>query len=62
MKVRCKICGKEPHELQEYIDLAKVEKTTPEEYAKTDGTYNRETGFFYCTMCYIRIGMPLGTA
>jgi hypothetical protein len=60
--MKCKICGKQPHELEEYVEMAEVEGCTPEEYAKTDGTYNPETDLFYCTDCYIKVGMPLGTA
>ena len=29
---------------------------------ENEGTYNPDTGYFYCTDCYIKIGMPLGTA
>lgn len=63
MEMRCKVCGKKPDEIDEYIDMARQEETTPELFVKTEeGTYNRETGKFYCTSCYIKIGMPLGTA
>jgi hypothetical protein len=61
--MRCKICRKQPHEISEYVDAAEVEGVTPEEYVRSEeGTYNRATGLFYCTNCYIAIGMPLGTA
>lgn len=61
--MKCKICGKEPNELQEYISAAYEEKITPEEYVRREeGTFNKETEQFYCTACYINIGMPLGTA
>lgn len=59
---RCAICGRKPDEIQEYIDCAKDEDMTPEEYVRTDGTYNHRTKKFYCSSCYIKIGMPLGTA
>ena len=58
----CKICGKSAGELTEYITAAAENNTTPEAIAKGDGTYNYFTGKFYCTQCYIKIGMPLGTA
>lgn len=63
MELRCKVCGKTPEELNEYIEMGKVEKMTPSEFVlQEEGTLNRETGFFYCTACYIKIGMPLGKA
>jgi len=59
----CKQCGKKPDEIQEYIDAAVQEGCTPDEYVfMQEGTLNRQTGLFYCTKCYIQIGMPLGTA
>ena len=62
-EVKCKICKRKPAEISEYIEAAAEEDITPEEYMKQEeGTYNRETGLFYCTTCYIKIGMPLGTA
>lgn len=61
--VKCKICGKRPSEILEYISAAKDEDMTPENYVvQEEGTYNPQTGFFYCTSCYIKIGEPLGTA
>ncbi|NLL64123.1 MAG: hypothetical protein GX241_07870 [Ruminococcaceae bacterium] len=61
--IKCKNCGKRPHELPEYIVIAKNEGITPDEYvAREEGTYNRETQLFYCTPCYVQVGMPLGTA
>lgn len=61
--IKCKICGKKPHEIKEYVGLAKENKTTAEQAViKNEGTYNYKTGLFYCTDCYIKLGMPLGTA
>jgi len=64
--MRCKVCGREPHEIPEYIDAVAEEPdefSDEEDYVRQEeGTYNPLTGFFYCTECYIRIGMPLGTA
>lgn len=61
--MRCKVCGKAPEEIDEYVDMGEVEGLTPEEFVRQEeGTYNPETGMFYCTACYIKIGMPLGTA
>jgi hypothetical protein len=61
--VKCKVCGKQPNEISEYKTQAKVYKITPEEYVRQEeGTYNLKTGLFYCTSCYIKIGMPRGRA
>ena len=63
MVIQCKVCRKQPHELEEYIEMGQAEGMSPEEFvSKEEGTYNRETGMFYCTDCYTKIGMPLGTA
>jgi hypothetical protein len=63
MTIKCRECGKTPAELQEYVDMAEIEGyESAEEAAKTDGTYNPSTGLFYCTECYINVGMPLGKA
>jgi hypothetical protein len=58
----CKICGRKANEIDEYIQAAKNENSTPESIAKGDGTYNFMTNKFYCTTCYVKIGCPLGTA
>ena len=64
--VRCKICGKKPNEINEYIERAKYESEyfdSPEDVVIQDeGTFNPLTGLFYCTECYIKVGMPLGQA
>lgn len=63
MEIKCKSCGKRPHEISEYINMAIEYEITPEEYVRQEeGTYNPRTGMFYCTMCYINAGMPLGKA
>lgn len=63
MEIKCKICKRKPEEIEEYTHAAEAENMTPEEYVKTEeGTYNSRTGLFYCTECYIKIGMPLGLA
>lgn len=63
MKIKCKCCGKTPNQLSEYVDIAKEENMTPDEYViQEEGTYNNQTGLFYCTSCYVKVGMPLGTA
>ncbi len=61
--MKCKVCGKTPQEIEEYVDMGKAESMTPEEFVRQEeGTYNRETGMFYCTECYVKVGMPLGVA
>lgn len=61
--MKCKICGREPSEIDEYIEMAEIEGMTPEEYVRQEeGTFNHNTEMFYCTDCYIKVGMPLGTA
>lgn len=63
MDVRCRVCGMTPDQLEEYVDMGRVEGMAPEEFVRSEeGTFNRETGGFYCTACYIRIGQPLGVA
>ena len=63
MKYQCKICGKEPKDIDEYCALAKEDCMTPDNWvSQEEGTFNFETGQFYCTECYVKIGMPLGTA
>lgn len=58
-KIICIGCNKEPHEIQEYIEIANEESMTPEEYVKCEeGTFNKENGHFTCTSCYIKMGMP----
>ncbi len=68
MDPTCCECGKQPHEIQEYIDGAaewneidhSVGTThTPLEYMLLEeGTYNSKANHFCCTPCYIKIGMP----
>lgn len=60
----CANCNKSPEELTEYAMLAEDEgyDTATEACIREEGTYNRENGHFWCTGCYILIGMPLGLA
>jgi len=61
--MKCKECGKKPSEIDEYVECAKESDCTPDEYVMMEeGTLNRVTGMFYCTSCYVAIGMPLGKA
>lgn len=57
--MKCPYCDRKPHEIQEYIDGAKQENCTPEQYViSEEGTYDGRTKLFACTSCYINIGMP----
>ncbi len=63
--VQCKGCDKFPDQLAEYVEMAEVEPEvykTPTDAAKSDGTYNKLTGKFHCTACYLKKGMPTGRA
>jgi hypothetical protein len=57
----CIGCNLPPDQIDEYIESAADENMTPLEYMKQEeGTYNGfEKNKFYCTVCYVRAGMPL---
>lgn len=59
MHVHCAECGKEPSEIEDCYEMAKVEGMTPDEYViGLEGTYNKHNGMFLCNTCYIAVGMP----
>lgn len=59
IKLRCYRCRLTPDKIEEYIEGAKDEGITPDEFVKKEeGTYNESNGHFCCTDCYIEIGMP----
>jgi hypothetical protein len=61
--IHCCGCDRRPEEIGEYIGMAEEYGLTPDEFVRAEeGTYNRATGHFWCTDCYIRAGTPLGTA
>lgn len=61
--IRCNGCKRTPEEISEYVDMAEELNTTPARFVQTDeGTYNATNGHFWCSACYIRAGLPLGTA
>ena len=62
--VRCARCRKVPHEIQEYVEMAREEGyATPEAFVRDqEGTFNSATGHFLCTECYIAAGMPSSPA
>lgn len=60
---KCKVCGKTPDKINEYVECARHCNSTPKEFVMhEEGTYNPVTGLFYCTDCYIKVGMPYGIA
>eukprot|EP00966_Prymnesium_polylepis_P317043 7325147-Prymnesium_polylepis.2 len=62
-KVMCARCKRAPEEFEEYILAAEDERITPTEYVKREeGTYDKETGLFWSTECYIILGCPIGKA
>ena len=55
----CTGCNKTPSQIDEFIEIAKEEGITPDDYVRNEeGTYNRTNGHFLCTDCYIKAGMP----
>lgn len=61
--MKCLECGREPKDILEYVEAALDEKMTPDDYVRREeGTYNPILDVFWCTECYIQIGMPLGKA
>ncbi|MCP9209631.1 hypothetical protein [Streptomyces cucumeris] len=52
--MHCIDCNKSPNEIPEYIEGARIEGVSPEEFVAADeGTYNRKNGHFLCTDDYI---------
>lgn len=64
--MHCKICHNEPKDIEEYVFQPIIYPQyydSPEDYVrKEEGTFNPKTELFYCTDCYVKIGMPLGKA
>ena len=66
--IRCAKCHRTPSEIPEYVAMAQEEGyekmggAPDAEMAvlKNEGTYNSDTGKFWCTECYIKLGQPLG--
>lgn len=59
MEPLCIGCNKHPGEIEEYVEIAKEEKMTPDDFVREEeGTYNPDNGHFLCTTCYARAGMP----
>ena len=62
--IKCKICGRQPDQIPEYIEYVENGdyKTADDAVRFGEGTFNSNTEKFYCTSCYIKIGMPNGKA
>ncbi len=62
----CRGCGLQAGELDEYVVRCEEEggyyKSPADLVRRDEGTYNRNTGMFWCSRCYIDRGMPSGTA
>jgi len=58
--IKCRGCGKQPHEIAEYRYAAIGENVTPEDYVKQEeGTYDPRTDQFLCTDCDVKAGTPV---
>lgn len=57
--IRCFLCGGTPDQLDEYVEGAQAYGISPDEYVRSqEGTYNRKSGLFACTACYVAMGSP----
>lgn len=55
----CIGCKKQPHEIEEYVDVAIECEITPAEFVRQEEvTFNPHNGHFLCTACYVLAGMP----
>jgi len=62
-RARCVAQGKEPWWYSDEDQPGTPSVVTPQQYVEeNEGTYNAFSHFFYCTDCYIAVGMPLGIA
>ena len=63
MNIRCNGCNTHPGDIGEYVEMGEIEKMTPERFViEEDGTYNKSNGHFWCTLCYLVAGSPMGKA
>lgn len=50
--IECKICGKEPFQIERYLLAVADKEISPAEYVKhNEDTYNKKTGLFLCDNC-----------
>lgn len=57
-KLECPFCNREPEQIAEVVSHASQEAMTPEQFAKTDGTYSADHNLFCCTSCYVKLDTP----
>lgn len=59
--MKCAMCNREPHEINEYVDIAKENNYVSAEQAVRyeEGTYHPAYEKFICTDCYVKAGQPL---
>lgn len=59
--MKCAMCNREPHEIREYVNLAKENEYPSAEQAVRyeEGTYHPTYDKFLCADCYIKAGQPL---
>lgn len=57
--MKCVICNRQPHEIEEYVELAEMLNVAPSiAVEQEDATYDPETHYFCCGECYENIGSP----
>lgn len=54
----CIGCGRQPSEIEEYIDNPDDDQDPNAYVRREEGTYNPVNGHFACTLCYVSMGMP----
>lgn len=55
VNLMCIGCKKKPEEIQEYVEAAKAEGVTPQQYVLSEeGTFNKRNGHFLCTDDFIK--------
>lgn len=55
----CAKCRRTPDNIDEYIDAVAGTDMSPVQYVwEEEGTLDRRTGYFLCTLCYLSVGMP----
>jgi len=60
--MKCKVCGKQPHEIEDCVSYAEEYEIAPEEFVRqNNGTYDPKTETFYCMDCFVRTGMMYKT-
>lgn len=58
----CGVCGRTPPEIDEYCEAAETLGMSADTYVRSEeGTYNADEDAFFCTACYVKIGMPRNT-